>query len=127
MLFRSRNLYRPGTNGIGVNALGEALARHMRLALHELTQAWGEVHRSRGSGSTHIAIGTLPLMPKRWVASAIARLRAVHPEARVELREEGYSALLHDLRWGAVDLILGALPPEDGEADVAREPLLVDP
>lgn len=121
-----KHLYRPGTNGIGVNALGETLARHMRLALHELTQARAELQRRSGGVSTHIAIGILPLMPKHWVAGAIGRLRTVHPEARVELREGGYSALLRDLRWGEVDLIVGALPPDE-DADVTREPLLVDP
>ena len=122
-----RRLYRVGAEGIGVNAAGDALAQQMRLALQELAQAFEEMGHRDVAAPAPVTIGILPLMPKRWVARRIARAKARHPEARVELREGNQAALLQDLRRGDIDLIIGALPPSASGADVIQEPLFADP
>jgi DNA-binding transcriptional LysR family regulator len=121
-----RELYRIGTAGIGTNKFGEVLARHMRLALQELLQAREEVGRRTSAAPARISAGILPLMPKRWAARVVARTRTLYPDALIELREGNHAVLLQELRWGAIDVIVGALPPA-GEPDTIQEPLFADP
>lgn len=122
-----RDLYRRGADGIGSNAGAKILARHMRLALRELMQAHDEIGRRTAGAPARISMGILPLMPKRWVAGVIARTKAEHPEAGIALREGRYADLLQELHWGAIDVIVGALPPQAAAPDIVEEPLFADP
>lgn len=122
-----RELYRSGTSGIGVNASGEILARHMRLALYELIQAQTEISHRASDAPARIRVGILPLVPKHWIARVIARTKALYQHAHIELREGGHTVLLQDLRWGTIDMIVGALPPRATEPDTTEEPLFADP
>jgi LysR family transcriptional regulator, regulator for genes of the gallate degradation pathway len=120
-------LFQRRPNGIGVNATGESLARRFRLAAHEIVQAIEELGPNGRVSGTKITAGVLPLLPKRWMARAIVRAKRATAELAVELREASYATLVQELRWGSVDLIIGALPPDPPEADVTQKPLFADP
>jgi DNA-binding transcriptional LysR family regulator len=122
-----RQLYKATKAGVGVNAVGEVFARQMRLALSELVQAREEIVHPRPSAPTPIAVGILPLLPKRWIAGVITRAKELHADSRIEIREGNYTVLLKELRWGAIDLIVGALQPSSSDADISQEPLFADP
>jgi DNA-binding transcriptional LysR family regulator len=120
-----RDLYRVGPAGIGVNRAGEALARQMRLALAELTQARDEI--GRFAQGARVTVGMLPLVPKRWAARAVAATRRQFPGAQITLNEGDQASLLTGLRWGGLDLLVGALPPPEADRDLVHEPLFADP
>lgn len=122
-----RDLYRTGTSGVETNPSGRKLARHMRLALYELDQAREEVGSSADRIDTRIAAGILPLIPKRWTARVIANTKAAHHHAIIDLREGDHAVLLQELRWGRIDMIVGALPPREPEPDTVEETLFADP
>jgi hypothetical protein len=54
-------------------------------------------------------VGIQPLLPKRWIAGVNARAKELHGDSRIEIREANFNVLLKDLRWGAIDFIVGAL------------------
>ena len=120
-------LFRPGPDGIGVNALGESLARQFRLAVREIVQAREEVGPHGQIAPAKVTLGILPLLPKRWIARAIAHSKINYPDVALELREGSYSALVQELRWGFLDFIIGALPPAPENPDITQESLFVDP
>jgi LysR family transcriptional regulator of gallate degradation len=120
-------LFQTQPQGIGVNTAGGSFARQLRLAASEIVQAHDEIGGQGKSASGRIAIGVLPLLPKRWIARVIAAAKRSEPDMRVELREGEHAALVRDLRWGALDLIVGALPPHPPEANILQQPLFADP
>jgi DNA-binding transcriptional LysR family regulator len=120
-------LFRLGADGIGVNSSGEAIARAARLAVQEIWQARDEIGREGEGALGRISLGILPLLPKHWVARVIARTKRDHPDVAIALREDDYADLLRDLRWGALDMIVGALPSTADEADIVQEALFADP
>src|SRR5215471_119609 len=120
-------LFQIHPDGIGVNSAGEALARMFRLAAQEMVQAHEELGQYKEISAAKITLGVLPLLPKRWIARVIARAILDYPGVAIELQEGNHAALVKDLRWGALDLIVGALPPSPSEEDITQEPLFKDP
>jgi DNA-binding transcriptional LysR family regulator len=74
-----------------------------------------------------IAVGVLPLMPQRLLARTIARLRERYPNVVVTIRESTHVRLLDDLRFGRLDIIVGALREPRLEGNVVERELFSDP
>jgi DNA-binding transcriptional LysR family regulator len=73
-----------------------------------------------------VTLGILQLVPRRWIARALAHFKQRHPDISIGLREGDNAALSDELRWGALDLIAGALAPKyDG--GFVHEALFADP
>jgi LysR family transcriptional regulator of gallate degradation len=116
-------LYRRVADGLVANETGAELARQLALALLEIDQGLHEL----AAGGGRIAIGTLPLLPRRPLARAIAGLAQADPALAVHLVDGSYADLLPQLRAGRLDVIVGALRAPPPFADLLEEPLFADP
>lgn len=120
-------LYRRRIHSVSANAAGEELARRLVVAQGEMEQAMVDLVTSRGLAAGRIAVGMLPLMPQRLLARTINHLRKIHPNVAVTIREGAYARLLEDLRFGRLDIIVGALREPRPEASVVERELFTDP
>ncbi|KLU26534.1 LysR family transcriptional regulator [Caballeronia mineralivorans PML1(12)] len=120
-------LYRRRVHSVSANPAGVEFARRLSLALYEIVQAGEELSSARGQLTGRVAIGVLPMLPPRLVARATQRLLRSHPHATVTLQEGSHAALLTDLRFGAIDAIVGALREPRLSGAVIETGLFEDP
>ncbi len=120
-------LYRRRVHSVSANAAGQELARRLVVALGEIDQALAELVTARGEAAGRIAVGVLPLMPQRLLARTIGRLRESYPNVTVTIREGAHARLLEDLRFGRLDIIVGALREPRLAGNVVERELFTDP
>ena len=103
------------------------LAQRTKLALAELQQGFDEVDDFLGRDSTHIVVGALPLVRTFVLPAAIDRM--VRNSGRVQIRavDGRYAELLHGVRHGDIDFLIGALRDPAPVDDIVQEPLFDDP
>lgn len=112
--------------GISLTYAAEELARHARLAFTELRQALEELAALQGHDQASLNIGALPLTRTSILPRAINALAERRPDTRVRVVDGPYDDLLHELRHGGIDVLVGALrspPPID---DIHQTPLFGD-
>jgi molybdate transport repressor ModE-like protein len=120
-------LYRRRVHSVSANAAGQELARRLVVALGEIEQAHVDLVTARGLAMGRIAVGVLPLMPQRLLARTIGSLRESYPNVVVTIRESTHARLLEDLRFGRLDIIVGALREPRLEGNVVERELFGDP
>ncbi len=113
--------------GIEVTPPAKELARFARLAFAELEQGLDELKAWRGADSGRIVIGTMPLARAEILPRAINTLLERQPNVDISVIDGPYDDLLHGLRHGEIDLLIGALRPSLPISDVVQEPLFQDP
>lgn len=119
-------LFAKTSQGIDLTQAARRLALHTRLAFAELNQGFEEVDLWRGVDSARIVVGTLPLVRSFILPKAVNDLAAQRPEVDVLVVDGPYDDLLHGLRHGEIDVLIGALrdpPPID---DVVQTELFQD-
>ena len=119
--------FNKSSQGIELTRAAQVLAQQAKLAFGELEQGFDEVEEWRGKDVGSIVVGTMPLARTFILPTAINALTRERPEVRVSVVDGPYNDLLHGLRHGEMDLLIGALrdpPPID---DVVQEPLFRDP
>lgn len=119
-------LYERTAQGFVLTDAAERLARATRLAFAELRQGLEEVNAWRGIDSTRIVIGTLPLVRTYVLPKAINDLTEIRPSARINVIDGPYSDLLHGLRHGEIDFMIGALRNPAPVDDVVQTELFRD-
>ncbi len=112
--------------GVALTRPAEALARAARLMRAELDQAASEIEAWHGVERGSLSIGALPLARATVLPRALARFSAARPDMRVRVLEGPYGDLLHALRDGTLDMMVGALRTPAPEADIVQRPLLED-
>lgn len=119
--------YATSSNGIELTRAGEAFARGGKLAAAELIQAHDELELEKGQDNTRIVIGSMPLSRTSILPDAVHQL--IHDSPGVQLRtiEGPYDELLRSLRYGELDLLIGALRDPVPFDDVTQEALFDDP
>jgi LysR family transcriptional regulator of gallate degradation len=119
--------YRRDPHGIHLTEYAESLVRCGRLAFAELRQGFEEIDLWRGIDSTLISIGTLPLARSVVLPSAINEITTRRPGIAISVVDGPYDDLLHALRHGEIDLMIGALRDPVPIDDVVQEALFHDP
>lgn len=120
-------LFSSAHEGISLTPAAQLLAQRTKLALAELRQGFDEVDDFLGRDSTHIVVGALPLVRTFILPAAIDRM--VRSSGRVQIRavDGRYSELLHGVRHGDIDFLIGALRDPVPVDDIVQEPLFDDP
>jgi DNA-binding transcriptional LysR family regulator len=103
------------------------LAQHVRLAFVELEQGMEEIEFWRGFDKGRIVVGTMPLARTTILPQAINGFLKARPNVDVSVIDGPYEDLLHGLRHGEMDLLIGALREPLPIADVVQESLFADP
>jgi len=114
-------------HGIELTRAAQTLAQHAKLAFAELEQGFEEVAGWLGLDTAVIAVGTMPLPRSFLLPSAVNSLMRTNPDVRVSIVDGPYDDLLHALRHGEIDLLVGALRDPVPIEDVVQEPLFQDP
>jgi LysR family transcriptional regulator of gallate degradation len=120
-------LFDKTSRGMRPTRAGLALTRQAKLAFAEIGQGLAEISAWRGADSGCIVVGALPLARTYIFPRAITRLMADNPMIGVRIVEGPYDDLLHGLRHGDIDLLMGALRTPTPIEDVVQEPLFDDP
>jgi len=120
-----RPLFNRSSHGIEATREARELARHASLALAELKQGLDAFRESHGQIDGRIVVGSLPLARSTLVPMAVTRLLARYPDVKLRVVDGPYLEMLHELRSGRLDMIVGALrsPPP---ADIRQEMLFND-
>jgi len=119
-------LFQSVSYGVEMTPVGREAARLASLALKELETAREELTAAAGFRGGRVVIGSLPLARTEILPEAIACLYDDEPSASVEVLEGPYQALMHLLRKGEIDLIIGALRDPPPHADVLETALFED-
>lgn len=112
--------------GVEPTPLGADVARLSGLALREIDAAFEDLAEARGLASGKVVIGAQPLARTDILPNAIAELCARIPEAEIEIIEGEYEILIHALRRGEMDIMIGALRGKSRERDVQETSLMED-
>ncbi|MCW1404458.1 LysR family transcriptional regulator [Novosphingobium sp. MW5] len=120
------DFYVKTAQGIELTEPAQFLAQYTRLALSELRQGFEELDASKGIDSARIVVGTLPLARGFILPKAISDLTRVRPGVSISVVDGPYNDLLHGLRHGEIDFIIGALRDPVPIEDVEQQELFRD-
>lgn len=119
-------LFRRNARSIETTQAARILDQHARLAFSELKQGVAEINAWLGKDTAQIFIGSLPLARSFILPRAITAFAQNRPDAQVRVFDGSYTDMLHDLRRGGLDLIIGALRDPVPVEDVTQEALMQD-
>jgi LysR family transcriptional regulator of gallate degradation len=114
------------SQGIHLTPSADALVQYVNLALAELDQGFVEIEELKGTDAARIVVGTLPLARTFVLPRAINTLANNRPDVQISVIDGPYDDLLHGLRHGEIDLLIGALRDPVPIDDVVQEPLFSD-
>ena len=120
-------LFEKSSQGINLTRSAQALAQQAKLAFAELEQGRTEIHEWLGRDVGWIRIATLPLARSFVLPAAINALYAERPEVHISVVDGPYDGLLHGLRHGELDMLIGALRDPAPADDVIQEVLFEAP
>jgi LysR family transcriptional regulator of gallate degradation len=111
------------SRGMAATAAGEILLRRGKLALAEITACGSDIAELLGTITGTVTVGVLPICGTLLVPRAVNRLLREHPRLRVVLVDGPYETLLHKLRYGQLDVIVGPLRDPSAASDTRQEAL----
>ncbi|MGH1465914.1 MAG: LysR family transcriptional regulator [Cognatishimia sp.] len=112
--------------GIALTPPAHTLSRASKLAFAELNQGLEEASFNAGSISATVVVGSLPLARSYLLPTAISKLTERQPDVAIKVVDGPFSDLLHALRDGEIDLMVGALRDPLPAEDVVQELLFQD-
>ena len=101
-------------------------AKSAKLAFAELKQGFMEIESWNGRDSGVITIGTMPLAKANLLPKAITKFTQSYPDVQIHIVDGPYSDLLHGLRHGDIDFLIGALRYPLPIDDISQEALFED-
>ncbi|MGR3660836.1 MAG: LysR family transcriptional regulator [Paracoccaceae bacterium] len=113
--------------GIELTDAAEHFARGTKLAAAELQQGYDEITLSKGTDSTKIRVGSMPLSRTSILPQAIHALLAGNEGVQIFTTDGHYEDLLKGLRYGDLDILIGALRSPSPTEDILQEHLFNDP
>jgi len=119
-------LFLRNKEGIELTKSALTLAQHAKLAFAELEQAFVEIEAWRGVDSGRIIIGSMPLAKTSLLPKTIHRFTEHHPDVQIQVVDGPYDDLLHGLRHGDIDFLIGALRRPLPIEDITQETLFND-
>lgn len=112
--------------GVGLSAAGEVFARRANLAAREIELAREEIDQYWGQKVGRMVIGSLPLSLVDLVPLALMRVLDQLPDLNVRIIEGPYDDQLEALRYGNIDMVIGALRDPVPRDDVVQRTLFDD-
>lgn len=120
------SMFTSGKRGVELTPQAEGFARAVKLAEAELKQGLDDLSRLAGRDSTRITVGSMPLSRTSILPEAIDALLAEAAGVQIRTIDAPYSELLRALRYGEVDVLIGALREPLPVEDVEQVPLFQD-
>ncbi len=121
------DLFEQTRGGVVLTAAAEVFTQQVRLAVSEFRQAIFEINELLGRDVTSINVGSLPLSRAAILPAAIDKLIGEMGAAvQVNCVDARYDSLLRDLRFGNLDVLIGALRFPVPASNIEQEELFVD-
>ena len=121
-------LFEKNSLGIHSTRAANALTKAAKLAFNELRQGFDEIHAQQFKDTSTISVACMPLARTSILPKTILAFNEAYPDAQIKVIEGPYADLLHHLRQGDIDMILGALrfpsPADDVIQDILWSPPL---
>jgi LysR family transcriptional regulator, regulator for genes of the gallate degradation pathway len=121
-----KRLFEKTSQGIELTRAARVLVQQVKLAFAELAQGNAEIAALSGIDNGIIVIGSMPLARHAILPAAINALSGERPDVRVSVVAAPYAELLHGLRHGELDLLIGALRDPLPMDDVVQETMFHD-
>jgi len=119
-------LFSASNRGIELSPAARIIARNAMLAFSELEQGRVEIEEWKGASAGLIKVGSMPLARTSILPAAILATMKSRPETRFSVVDGPYDDLLHGLRHGSLDILIGALRDPLPVADVIQKTLFSD-
>jgi DNA-binding transcriptional LysR family regulator len=103
-------LFDRGPRGVTPTVLGACMIRHARTVIAELANASNELRAMKSGLLGNVSLGVLPAAAPLLAPLGIARLKERAPFVTVLLREGTIDAVLPDLHFGKLDVMVGTIP-----------------
>jgi DNA-binding transcriptional LysR family regulator len=103
---------------------GEALVRHGKLILTQISNAAQELDNLNEGKGGRVVIGTLLAASAKLLPHTIARVHEARPNVTIVIREGTNDVLMPALQNGDVDLVLGRLAEYRHRKNIRQEELL---
>lgn len=116
-------LFDKTNTGISSTDAAKTLTKAAKLAFSELRQGMYEIHALQFKDVSTISLGSMPLARTTILPKSILRFGDQHPDVNIKIIEGPYPDLLHHLRHGDIDIVLGALRYPSPADDVIQEEL----
>ena len=114
------------SGGVQLTKPGRHLVKNVKLSQAELDQGFVEIAEHKGIDVSNIVIGALPLVRTFVLPHAIIQFAKLRPNVQISIIDGPYEGLLHSLRHGEIDILIGALRDPLPVEDVEQESLFVD-
>lgn len=121
------DLFEKTNQGISLTRPAKVLAQSAKLAFAEIRQGIDEIDALKGIDTGRITLGSMPLARTYILPSAINELSRSHPKVWISVVDGPYEDLLHHLRYGDIDILIGALRHPTPTDDVVQERLFAPP
>jgi LysR family transcriptional regulator of gallate degradation len=120
-------LFEQTRGGVVLTAAADVFGQQVRLAISEFRQALSEINELTGRDVTKINVGSLPLSRVTLLPAAIDELlKDIGAGVQVNCVDARYDVLLRSLRFGELDILIGALRFPPPSQDIEQEVLFDD-
>lgn len=116
-------LFMRTNRGVIPTAYGEALIRHGKLILAQVSNAAQELDDLTEGSSGRVVVGTLLAAAPNLLPNAIETLLTDRPKVAIKIVEGTNDALMPALFSGEIDMIVGRLPAYRARAELVQEKL----
>jgi len=120
-------LFEKTSLGIASTKAARTLTKATKLAFSEIRQGYYEINSLQFKEVGSIAIGSMPLARTHLLPQTINAFSKTYPDINLTIIEGPYNDLLHHLRQGDIDLLLGALRFPSPAEDIEQTELLSPP
>ncbi|PCH99028.1 MAG: transcriptional regulator [Rhodobacteraceae bacterium] len=120
------SLYTKRSRGTGLTTAAQHVRRAAKLMFRELDKGIEEILSAKGIHNGRLMIGSLPLSRSRILPDAIDLLLNEFPEAKIGVVDGPYDDLLTGLRFGDLDIIIGAMRDPNPSNDIKQIKLFED-
>lgn len=119
-------LFERTNRGVIPTVYGEAMIRHGKLILAQISNAAQELDDLTEGSSGHVVVGTLLAAAPNLLPNAIETVLTDRPNVAIKVVEGTNDALMPALFSGEIDMIVGRLPAYRARAKLVQEKLFDD-
>lgn len=109
--------------GISLTKAGNALYKAIKLAFVEIKQGLDEVSLLSNRDNSVITVGCLPLARTCLLPATINEFSEHYPNCQIHVVDGPYKDLLNHLKYGEIDILIGALRFPAPSTDIRQETL----
>ncbi len=116
-------LFEKTSTGVTLSKAGSVLNKASKLAFVEIKQGLDEIDLLSDRHSSTITVGYLPLARTGLLPSTINEFSLAYPDCQIHVVDGPYKDLLNHLKYGEIDILVGALRFPIPSTDIRQETL----